>query len=156
MMPAINRDLAVFEGMSSEQIRTIVGSFDELDALLRDRLEKVSGATLDDSALQSAERVLYSLRGAADEAGLHRAIRDSNLSNETKSALLDLGKKQGCKGGQNAPLRHDSNYKLPGLMKMMDIDESIEVPETIKGLLADYADKDEDSLTIVRSIRNAI
>ncbi len=156
MMPATNRDLAVFEGLSSEQTRTIVSAFDELDALLRDRLEKASGATLGDSALQSAERVLYSLRGAADEAGLRRAIRDSSLSAETKSALLDLGRKQDRTGGRNGPLRSDSNYKLPGLMKLMDIDEGIEVPETIKGLLADYADKGEDSLTIVRSVRNAI
>lgn len=155
MTPATDRDLAVFEGMSSEQIRTVVGAFDGLDALLRDRLEKVSGATLDDSALRSAERVLYGLRGAADEAGLHRAIRDSNLSAEAKSALLDLGKRQGCTGGRSAP-PPGSDYKLPGLMKLMDIDESIEVPETIKGLLADCADKDEDSLTVARSVRNAV
>lgn len=155
-MPSPNRDLDMFEGMSSEQIRTIVGAFDDLDALLRNRLEKVSGATLDDSALQSAERVLYSLRGATDRADLHRAIRDSNLSAENKSMLLDLGKKQDCASGQNPPLHPDSNYKLPGLMKLMNIDESIEVPETIKGLMADYADEDEDSLTIVRSVRNDI
>ena len=155
-MSASSRDLAVFECMSSEQIRTIVGAFDDLDTLLRDRLEKVSGATIDDSALQSAARVLYSLRGATDRADLRRAIQDSNLSAENKSILLDLGKKQACASGQNPPPHSDSNYKLPGLMKLMNIDESIEVPETIKGLMADYADEDEDSLTIVRSVRNAI
>lgn len=155
-MPAPNRDLDVFEGMSSEQIRTIVGAFDELDTLLRDRLEKASGTSLDDSALQSAERVLYGLCSTADRADLRRAIQDSNLSAENKSILLDLGKKQDCASGQNASPRSDSNYKLPGLMKLMNIDESIEVPGTIKGLMADYADEDEDSLTIVRSVRNDI
>ena len=154
-MPAPNRDLDVFEGMSSEQIRTIVGAFDELDTLLRDRLEKASGTALDDSALQSAERVLYGLCSTADRADLRRAIQDSNLSAENKSILLDLGK-QDCASGQNASPRSDSDYKLPGLMKLMNIDESIEVPETIKGLMADYADEDEDSLTIVRSVRNDI
>ena len=84
---AVADDLSVFEGMSGEQIRAVAGVFDGLHAMIRDN----TGATLDDAGILSAGRVLCGLRSGAGGAGLRRAIRDSNMSAEKKSALLQVG-----------------------------------------------------------------
>ena len=139
-------DLAAFEGMSGEQVRAIAGVFGDLDALIRHN----AGATLGDADLLSVERVLCGLCSAAGRAGLRRAIRDSGLSADKKSALLQVGKTRGRATGQPRP---GSNHELRYLIKLMGIDETAEIPDTLEGLLGDYPDGGEDSLSLVRSLR---
>lgn len=147
---AVDDDLSVFEGLSGEQIRAVAGVFDGLHAMIRDN----TGATLDDAGILSAGRVLCGLRSGAGGEDLRRAVRDSGLSAETKSALLEAGEAQGRAGGQSTPLRSDSKHELRNLIDLMDIDEDMDIPDTLEGLMGDYPDGGEDSSAMIRSMRD--
>ena len=143
---AVADDLDAFECLSSEQVRAIAGAFGDLDALIRHN----AGAALGDADILPVERVLCGLCSTAGREGLRRAIRDSGLSAEKKSALLEVGRTPGRATGQPRP---GSNHELRDLIKLMGIDETVEIPDTMEGLLGDYPDGGEDSLDLVRSIR---
>ncbi len=51
-------------------------------------------------------------------------------------------------------LPQSSNDELHHIMDLLGIDDDGDAPETIVGLIKDYATEDEDSLDIVRSIRH--
>ena len=149
---AVAEDLTVFENLSGEQIRAVASVFDGLHAMIRDN----TGATLDDAGILSAGRVLYGLRSGADGADLRRAVRDSGLSAEKKSALLEAGEAQGRAGGQSTPLRSDSKHELRNLIELMNIDENMDIPDTLEGLMGDYPDGGEDSSAMIRSMRDRV
>lgn len=91
----------------------------------------------------------------SNKADTLRARRDSNPS--TARISRSAGERiQDGEIRQNSARRLDSTRQLRSIRELLGIEYNGDVPKTIEGLLEDYADEGEDSLDIIRSVRNGI
>ena len=67
---------------------------------------------------------------------------------------MEVGRAQGRAGGQSTPPHSDSKHELRNLIELMNIDEDMDIPDTLEGLMGDYPGGGEDSSTMIRSMRD--
>ena len=88
---------------------------------------------------------------SGEEPARHQLFREF-VEEAIPGRIADFGD---CASGQGLK-RHGPKDELRDIMALLGIDDDGDAPETMEGLIKDYAEEGENSLDIVRSVRNGI
>ena len=89
---------------------------------------------------------------SGEEPARHRLFREFVEKEAIPDRMADFGDDASGQGLK----RQGPKDELRDIMALLGIDDDGDAPETMEGLIKDYAEEGENSLDIVRSVRNGI